>query len=760
MKLTTLTSPTIALVAVLTIGGGTAAWLMSTPTPPGRTAPGTAFSGTRALDILERLLGDEAPHPIGSAANRRVEERIVTELEELGLEPEFQRRFVCGSYRHYCGDVRNILARIPGAAGVRGRDGSAVVLNAHYDSQAATPGAADAMSGVASVLEIARGLLDADELERDVILLLNDGEEAGLLGARAFVLHHPWAAGVVGFVNLEARGSGGPSVPAYTIGADRAVLAPYAAGFGRRAPGSAIGALSALLPAANDIAVFDSLHIPGVTLGFASNVRHYHTPLDDLAHLDAGSVQQQGDAALRIVRALATGPDPREATGRMSFVALGPVTLRWPETWAAGLSYVTALALLVLVVLLIRRGVIAGRRVAWGLLAFPLTLVVAFFGSAVFNLLRRQFTPSVGVWISRPEPTFFGFWAGAALLVALMTWAFRRGATPWGLSAGCWLWWAAAAAVVSTMYPGFGYLFLVPTAAAALALAAAVVFTGRSTLVFSIPALIALLVWLPQAWYLKDFIGLGNMPPVALIVAFALTACGPLFAPIERPGRATAGLAAVTVALLGIGTRVAVFSEESPQWANVIYSLDADSGRARWFYTGFPLPDAVVAAGGFGEEFGRPLPWTPGDGGAVADALPTDLAPPEFVVLEQWAAGDSVTIRARVRSPRGAPVVQVAFGSGAVPTRVTFGGEEVPEDEASFPLFDGDFAVYTIWTVPDSGAVAEFTVPAGARFDFLIADRSYDLPDVALPLQAARPATAAPIGAGDATVVQRRVAVR
>jgi hypothetical protein len=62
--------------------------------------------------------------------------------------------------------------------------------------------------------------------------------------------------------------------------------------------------------------------------------------------------------------------------------------------------------------------------------------------------------------------------------------------------------------------------------------------------------------------------------------------------------------------------------------------------------------------------------------------------------------------------------------------------------------------------VPDSGVVAEFTVPAGARFDFLIADRSYDLPDVALPLQAARPATAAPIGAGDGTVVQRRVAVR
>ena len=33
-------------------------------------------------------------------------------------------------------------------------------------------------------------------------------EEAGLLGATAFVEHHPWAADVMGFVNLEARGSG------------------------------------------------------------------------------------------------------------------------------------------------------------------------------------------------------------------------------------------------------------------------------------------------------------------------------------------------------------------------------------------------------------------------------------------------------------------------------------------------------------------------------------------------------------------------
>ena len=179
-------------------------------------------------------------------------QRIVDQLKALGHEPQVQSRFVCGDYRHYCGTVHNVLARLSGTG-----DGSAILLNAHYDTQPATPGANDCMTGVASLLEIARVLGDAEQLATDVVLLFNDGEEAGLLGATVFVEHHAWARDISAAINLEARGSGGPSMPAYTIGDDRELLRLHLGDARRPSPGSAfLGALTRLLPLDNDLTIF------------------------------------------------------------------------------------------------------------------------------------------------------------------------------------------------------------------------------------------------------------------------------------------------------------------------------------------------------------------------------------------------------------------------------------------------------------------------------------------------------------------------
>ncbi|MDH3732430.1 MAG: M28 family peptidase [Gemmatimonadota bacterium] len=754
------------LAAVVGLALAMSAWILTPPTPADADADEAEFSAGRSIEILGRLIGDESPHPIGSAANARVRDALVREVEALGLEPSIQSTFVCGEYRHYCGTVENVVARIPALSGPVDPVGGtgAVLINAHYDSQGATPGAADALAGVASALEVGRVVAGSDDRARDVILFFPDGEEAGLLGATAFVQDHPWAADVEAFVNLEARGSGGISIPAYTIGDDRQVLRPYARGLGRHAPGSGLAAVSTLLPAANDIVVFDQLGVPGVTFGFTSHIRHYHTPLDDLEHLDRGSVQQQGDAVLRVVRELVASPaDAGAARGRLSFVSVGPLTLSWPERWAVPLALIALAGTLTLVAVAIRRGVVAGRRLAWGLVAWPTALVVAFFGSAVLNLVRKSASLSPGVWISRPDPTFFGFWAGAALLVAACAWLFRRGARPGGLWLGAWIWWAICGLAVSWAFPGLGYLFVAPTlAAAAFGLGGLLRPHGATPLAPVLPAIaasafVALLVWLPHVWFLKDFIGLGNMPPVAAMVAIALTTAMPLAAALPRPGHTVTGLAIAALVLLGVGTRMPAFSEEAPQWANVVYSLDADAAEARWFFTGSPLPEAVVAAGGFAGEFGRVLPWTPGESGPTAEAPDAGLPAPELEVIEPPPEqGEPRRARVRIRSVRGAPVVQIAFEADRAPDVVRLGGVRVPEDRAAFALFDPDYRVFTVWTVPDSGVVAELEWTGSGPLPVLIADRSPGVPEVARRLVEARPAAAVPIGAGDATVVHVR----
>lgn len=101
----------------------------------------------------------------------------------------------------------NIIGMIPGS-----RPGSgAVLLLGHWDhlGECAPPdaadricnGAADNASGIAMMLELARRLKAGPPLGRDIYVLATSAEEAGLLGARAFVKTPPMplASIVAGF---------------------------------------------------------------------------------------------------------------------------------------------------------------------------------------------------------------------------------------------------------------------------------------------------------------------------------------------------------------------------------------------------------------------------------------------------------------------------------------------------------------------------------------------------------------------------------
>src|SRR5258708_3783519 len=103
------------------------------------------------------------------------------------------------------GFVENIVGVLPG----RDRSLPAVALMAHYDSVPGSTGASDDAAGVATALEVVRAIKARGVPARDVVVLITDGEEAGLLGADAFFRRDPMAKHV-GFVfNMEARGSAG-----------------------------------------------------------------------------------------------------------------------------------------------------------------------------------------------------------------------------------------------------------------------------------------------------------------------------------------------------------------------------------------------------------------------------------------------------------------------------------------------------------------------------------------------------------------------
>jgi hypothetical protein len=321
------------------------AWIAILAIQPPSAAPADAppdrFSAGRALRDLPEIA--RAPHPTGSAENARVRETIIARLQGLGLTPEVQTAtasFAKPSWgpSYDAATVRNIVARISGTGGTK-----AVVLATHYDSVPSGPGAGDDGSGVVTLLETARALTAGPRMRNDVIVLLTDAEEPGLLGAAAFVDEHPWAvdAGVV--VNFEARGTAGPSLMYRTTPHNGWLIRQLARSGAHANASSLFSEASRRLPTGDsDHSVFKKAGISGFDFAFIDNGARYHSKLDDVEHLDPRSVQQHGNSALALARHFGNLDLTRTTAPDAVYFSLFGVIVAYPESWTVPLMVVAS----------------------------------------------------------------------------------------------------------------------------------------------------------------------------------------------------------------------------------------------------------------------------------------------------------------------------------------------------------------------------------------------------------------------------------
>ena len=261
------------ILALLAVG----IWCLSVhetgPAPLPADAPATEFSAARADAALAKLLGPQRPHPAGSAENDALTARLMDQLRALGLSPSLQTATSCETGRFIlCTMVHNVVAEVaPGS-------GPVVLLMAHKDSVVAGPGAGDDGSGVATILETIRALKARGGAGAPVMALFTDGEELGLLGARAWLkAPHPPVAAVI---NMEARGTRGPSLLFQTSPGDAALIDLYARNVRHPVASSLYGEIYRRLPNDTDLTPFLQAGTAGVNFAFLGNIAQYHTPLD------------------------------------------------------------------------------------------------------------------------------------------------------------------------------------------------------------------------------------------------------------------------------------------------------------------------------------------------------------------------------------------------------------------------------------------------------------------------------------------------
>jgi len=732
------------------------------PAPLPSSVAATEFSAERAREVLRRLVGDGIPHPTGSAANAVVRSRIVDELTKLGYQPEVQSGFSCDDFGT-CATVKNILARLDGV-----EPGASVLLAAHYDSVPAGPGASDDGAGVAAVIEIARALKSAPAPRHSIVILIDDGEEQGLLGAHAFVTQSPWAKDIRAAVNLEARGTSGPSMMFETGSANYWAVKLYSEHVARPAASSIFYQVYKQLPNDTDFTEFKAVGYQGANFAYIGDVNHYHTPLDNFENADPRSLQHHGENALPMILALAnsdlTSPPVKEA---VFFDLFERRVIMWPAGWSFPISIVALVLLLFQIAWLLAKDRLLPSALLWGFVNWLAIFVTAGVLALIFQKILHVAGVTPTNWVAHPLPLQAAFWCLAISVVTVVSLAFENRSGFWGLWAGVWIWWALFSAVVCWLTGGIGYVLLVPTCIAAVV---GLPFTLRTSepkdgvwLAAALPLFAAGILGFNHVILLYDGLGIRILAGIALLIAVLLSPLAPLLASLREPKGITrfalpgAAIAATVLAVFAAVVAPA-YSAKAPEHVNLQYRQDGDSGKSQWVvYTDSGrLPEPIRVATNFHRIDKGSLPWDTSPA-FLADAPHLEIAAPTFTILESSESGGKRQYRALLRSERGAPEAAVFFPPDSGIDQVRIQDEPIPHKSARILRYFNDWDLYRCMTMPAKGIEMQFELPLGKPVEVYVLDLSYLLPLEGMFVVKSRPLTATPFQQGDVTILTRRV---
>ena len=737
-----------------------------TPAPLGSDAAPTAFSATRAREILKELVGDGVPHPMGSMADAKVRDLIVKRLNALGYATELQTGLSCNEFGA-CGTPTNIVATRGEFSG-----NDAVMLAAHYDSVPAGPGASDDGVGVANLLEIARVLSVMPQLKHPIVLLVTDGEEGGLLGASLFTREHPLAKRIWAAVNMDTRGVSGPSLMFETGAANAWLMRLYGRSTLEPITNSLCYVIYKTLPNNTDFTIFKAAAYQGFNLAFIGDVAYYHTPLDNFDNASPATMQHQGANALSGLLALANATDLSPPTADSLFF---DVLARGVVVWPIGLVLPASLAALILLaaatVLLIHKGHLSYAHAAYGFLGALANVVLgAALAIAVLALLHflGRLPPIQGPsWIAFPLAMHVGFAALTLLTTTAIAAWFARRTGFWGFWFGASTLAALLSLATAVIIPAAGYVVLLAALAAVLGFAPSAwdLMRGRTPsqgaadFAALFPGLVAFGLLLPLLLLLYPALGAPawaiGTTTLCVTAAFLLPLLGNATRPIRQ--RLSVIAAATLFGAICVTVLLPTYSQRWPQRVNVEYWVDADSGRAHWYTqtASLRLPRAMDEAVKFDPLLRDRFPGYPLKG-FYAEAPALKLVAPE---LRQMAANsDPGRMELLLRSTRGAPKAFVIFPASANIHEIEIATPSGPLRAKLQTLRNGSTVVLAPG-ISEAGLRFWVNTPA-VPMSVQVFDESYELPDE-LPdgkkLRQVRPKNATSSQDGDITVVQRTV---
>ena len=692
--------------------------------PGAANDPASVFSSARAMAVLADMT--RAPHAPGSPEHARVLNLLVERLRDLGLDPEIQTATtllerggpVSGdpSYAR-AATVRNIVARLPG------RDPSGTVLiTAHYDSRGIAIGAGDDGSGVVTILEAIRALREGPPLRNDIIVLLTDAEELGLMGARAFVDRHAWMPDVDLVLSFEMRGSAGPSIMFETNERNGWVVralqefdpSPFA--------NSMSYEIYRRLPNDTDFSPFRDAGVQGLNFAAIDNAHVYHQTYDDLDHLSPSTVQHHGERALAGLRHFGDADLTVVNDANVVFFnvpVLGLVVYR--QLWVLPISGLLLL-LFALTIPAARRASARPARMAAGTV---LVIVVGAIAYGLANVAFQSLTPFHAEFGALQGAAFhsegwyvLGIAFAALFLIVTGGILTRRWIAPLEMAVGALVLPLLVAIALGFVAPLGAMNLQWPVLAATVAVMVVALLGERASglvgwfvsLALAVPVFLLLQPVLELVWLAMSIRLAGGLAVIA-VVGFAL--CLPALAFLETPNAwwAPVSLGLLAAGSVAVGILTSDPSAERPAPSTLIYAYEHGTDAAMWITGELDGPGAEWARERAGADFGerRDLESMGYENGDVptAPARIVGIAPPDVELVGDTVFADQRRVVLAVRSEIRAEMLSFQLEGE---TRLTaINGEPISNVD--------ELRRVDHWGTPEDAVLLELSMPTGSPID-------------------------------------------
>lgn len=725
------------------------------------------FSTSRALSHVKEIA--KAPHYVGSDNHKKVEQYIIKELQQLGLEPEIEQGTTLTDWGNLV-KSRNIIARIKGTTG-----GKALLLLSHYDSapHSYSPGASDDAAGVAVILESVRAYLhDKTAHQNDIFIVFTDAEELGLNGAALFVTQSKWAKQIGLALNFEARGSSGPGYMLMEVNNGNSEMVDAFAKADPDYPvsNSLMYSIYKMLPNDTDLTVFrEQGKIQGFNFAFIDAHFNYHTAQDDYQHLSPETLSHQGSYLVPLLDHFAN-VDLRNLESEADQVYFNtPIGfLHYPFSWNFGLLTICVVLFLFLVFVGMGKRLLSpsemGKGVGLFLGAVVSAGIVGFFGWKILLSVYPQYSDILQGFTYNGHAYILAF---SLLSIGIgFLWYVRTGSenTIGNYTVAPILLWLLLNIGIAAFLPGAGF-FIIPVFFSLLMFGVFIATQHSSQVLNSIFAIPAVFIFVPFIAMFPIGLGLKILFGSAALTVLVFGLLLPIF--VSYPKK---GLWAAVCMLSSVGCFVyahlhANYAPGTAKPNSLLYVYDADQDAATWA-TYDKNPDEwtqrYLTDNPKGAESLNKLPLFSKYGTAFAhtyEAMVRDLAEPYVDFEMDTIIGNQRYLTIRITPNRPVNRYDIFANENMIFYNLKGNGATLLGQKGSRYPRNGK-KLLSYYVVDNEPLVLQFSVPKNTNLDMELLEASFDL--MTNPLFAMKPRAdwmmPMPFVLNDAIVLHKKIA--